>query len=405
MNLVKNNGNADLIWSSGPTGPPGVGFNILASRFDGTNWSTPMEVAPHQDRRELLVLSGASTAEILTVETVTQFGFSFETSTRYSWDGESVTGPVNENAIGPVSEMAGYTASDGTLVLATHSPLRGMEHHTMAVDQTSFSRSGGFTLTAQPSELIFVPIPESSTSWLVWTELTASARRIFYAIIGEDGVVIRGPEELTGNIRGYYSQISLATGDGNGARVSALFENGSSQIRTFVLDPEAGTGGNDADNDQLNDIDELRIIDHDNGDALKLITDITPQDDFDGDGFSNLDEIAGKSDATDPSSVPEGIGFDPTIRKKIEWWQDPETSKHYLQIRFSQPSGAEGGEVIVESAGQLTGWKSGEGHTVDRTPAVPELDLNGNPIRIVRDAAAREDARKRFLRLRLNTRK
>lgn len=58
----------------------------------------------------------------------------------------------------------------------------------------------------------------------------------------------------------------------------------------------------DADNDGLPDEWEQQIIDADTNDAIDTIADVLPEDDFDGDGFTNTQEFTGDTDPCDPYS-------------------------------------------------------------------------------------------------------
>lgn len=62
-----------------------------------------------------------------------------------------------------------------------------------------------------------------------------------------------------------------------------------------VIDP------GDSDNDGLPDTWEQKIIDANPNDAIKTITDVKPEDDFDKDGFSNISEY---NNNTDPTANP-----------------------------------------------------------------------------------------------------
>ncbi len=69
----------------------------------------------------------------------------------------------------------------------------------------------------------------------------------------------------------------------------------NSVIRVF-FDPQ-----NDSDDDGMWDPFELFIIEADSGDTLTTLADVLPGDDFDGDGWTNLDEFNDDTDPTDPT--------------------------------------------------------------------------------------------------------
>jgi len=70
---------------------------------------------------------------------------------------------------------------------------------------------------------------------------------------------------------------------------------------TFPSHPEDAV---DFDADGMGDNFEWKIIDHHPDDPLESFEDVLPGDDYDGDGYSNLDEFKAKTDPTDPDSHP-----------------------------------------------------------------------------------------------------
>jgi len=60
----------------------------------------------------------------------------------------------------------------------------------------------------------------------------------------------------------------------------------------------------DSDGDGLSDPFEQIIIEHYAGDSVECLAHVRPQDDFDGDGFTNGEEYTAGSDATDVLSIP-----------------------------------------------------------------------------------------------------
>ncbi|WP_372846471.1 hypothetical protein, partial [Pontiella sp.] len=67
---------------------------------------------------------------------------------------------------------------------------------------------------------------------------------------------------------------------------------------------------NDSDGDGFDDAFEQLIIDFDAGDAFATLDDVDPDDDFDGDGLSNLHEQIAGTSPTDPQSVFAIRGID-----------------------------------------------------------------------------------------------
>jgi hypothetical protein len=433
----------------------------------------------------------------------------------------------------------------------------GVERFTRSSEAAGFAWDPLFALAAAPSDLkaCYLDDPSDPVVLLTWTQMVEEGRQVFYAFTSPDGTVIKGPETLTGNARGVYSQVSILPGEGRDARVAAIYTNSPPEFRVFRVDADTGVGGNDADDDGMNDLVELLIVDFDSGDGLATIDDVLPEADFDGDGFSNLEEALGGSDPTDATSIPnsDGLGvvasadaeefeavpgvfvvtrpaedlstalqvryqiggdatpgsdfvtlpgtveipaastsaqvvvtplpdalaegveqvtltllddpaytlgeastasisirdlpidqwrlrefgpqagnptvagdlanldrdalpnileyalvLDPSLPDGFDVpslgaWIDPLTGKHYLEITFTEAAEAADLDVIVESSSQLQGWGSGPGHTVDRTAFPAPTDAEGNAIRTIRDAVAREDAPqgRRFLRIRV----
>jgi len=89
------------------------------------------------------------------------------------------------------------------------------------------------------------------------------------------------------------SKAALSNSDGSNSIIPIL-QNGNITIST----------ADDTDWDGLPDKWEKLIIDSNQNDLIKTVNDVNPGDDFDGDGYSNLDEYKGQTDPTDPSDTP-----------------------------------------------------------------------------------------------------
>ena len=85
--------------------------------------------------------------------------------------------------------------------------------------------------------------------------------------------------------------------DGDGDTNLAKYDNGTSATNgdDFTINPD------DKDRDGLSDEWELRLVYSDLEDNITGIEDIRPEDDFDGDGESNLTEYQNQTDPTDPT--------------------------------------------------------------------------------------------------------
>ncbi|MFC1839596.1 transglutaminase family protein [Thermodesulfobacteriota bacterium] len=104
--------------------------------------------------------------------------------------------------------------------------------------------------------------------------------------------------------------------DGNpiGAVNSYIFNNVTEDHTIealFVIDSDG-----DIDDDGLPDSWEQQIIDHSESDEFTSIQDVEPDHDFDGDGYTNLEEYEAETDPTDSSSHP--LKFMPWIPLLLE---------------------------------------------------------------------------------------
>ena len=63
-----------------------------------------------------------------------------------------------------------------------------------------------------------------------------------------------------------------------------------------------GNPGADSDSDGLSDAVEKQIIDSNSRDAIRTLADVKPNEDFDGDGISNLQEFTEGSEINNPGS-------------------------------------------------------------------------------------------------------
>lgn len=61
----------------------------------------------------------------------------------------------------------------------------------------------------------------------------------------------------------------------------------------------------DEDEDGMDDEWEQQIIDDDEDDDIETIEDVDPEDDYDGDGFTNIEEYEAHTDPTDPEDYPK----------------------------------------------------------------------------------------------------
>jgi len=109
-----------------------------------------------------------------------------------------------------------------------------------------------------------------------------------------DDLLSMTPVDAGGN---WWGDVSGPAGVGSGTGDAV------SEYVNFV--PWAGAAPNDdTDLDGLSDTWEQQIISADSGDGITSLADVRPQDDFDGDGWTNAAEFQFGSDPTDPNDRP-----------------------------------------------------------------------------------------------------
>jgi hypothetical protein len=97
---------------------------------------------------------------------------------------------------------------------------------------------------------------------------------------------------------GTYEIILVLYGGGEGTRwIPDEYYGG---VYLYFLEPIL----TDVDNDNLPDEWEQQIIDFNETDAIEDIYDVLPNEDFDGDGYTNLQEYQNDTDPTDPLDYP-----------------------------------------------------------------------------------------------------
>ena len=86
-------------------------------------------------------------------------------------------------------------------------------------------------------------------------------------------------------------------------------------------------GTDDSDDDGMGDDWEQQIIDADGGDPITSIGGVLPDDDFDVDGLSNLEEFLLGTDPTDPASLLEitAITFPSNGNVRVVWQSSTNT--------------------------------------------------------------------------------
>ena len=158
-----------------------------------------------------------------------------------------------------------------------------------------------------------------------------------------DGVVQGAPETTVTPVHGANAHLGINSGNTNnfGGDIDAM------RVVTFTPEDEdaesiiAALQGVDSDEDGLFDDLEQRIIDAIPDDDIVSLADVNPEDDFDGDGLSNLAEQNGASDPTDPNDPPPPLSTDLEL---IAYWD------------FNDPSEFDDEQLIGESFDLVAGY-------------------------------------------------
>lgn len=148
---------------------------------------------------------------------------------------------------------------------------------------------------------------DGESGWLgVWTEPSPQGTEIrFLRYSGQRAFADQEPEMLTRNPRGFYDNLKLIPESDTEATLFAFYQNGPvGEWRTFAIDSESGRDANDSNQNGISDLDELRLVDADPTDAIRSVSDAVLNNDFDGDGFSDRDEILAGSDPLDSTDTP-----------------------------------------------------------------------------------------------------
>jgi len=205
--------------------------------------------------------------------------------------------------------------------------------------------------------------------------LTGSGQ-VYHGVLDSNGAVTRRMERLTGNNPGRYGDLQLS-GSGDAVQLFTSYQSNIPQeVRDFTLPCPGEVLVRDSDGDGLDDIRELLIIDANSDDDLKRVSHVTAQDDFDGDGRSNGDEIAM---GTDPAVAdnPQDVGGD---RPSDRWLAENAPGKDWLDLA---PSGRTYLEVYATS-GQPTEVAATDDGTIQFSYTKPS-DANVNYVLEVGD--------------------
>jgi uncharacterized repeat protein (TIGR01451 family) len=199
--------------------------------------------------------------------------------------------PVAEN--NSHTEETVVTAEADVEVTKTGPPKAAAGEHnfTYTITMTNAGPSDAVNVVLTDNVPSGIHNPEYSTGTDNWTGWTGSLN--LGALSAGDSMIIL--------IRGTIDADAPGTIT-NTARVSADTEDPNSHNNSDSVDTENIT--DDGDQDGLPDDWEQQIIDADPDDDIMTIEDVLPGDDFDGDGFTNLEEYMGGTLPADENDYP-----------------------------------------------------------------------------------------------------
>jgi hypothetical protein len=176
-----------------------------------------------------------------------------------------------------------------------------------------------------------IPKPDKDFAMINQGQLKYVARR-FYDLLGNQGIDV---SSLVGEGMGdwWYPWTETTSDDADHA------------VATLGQLKHVFSFGLDADQDGLSDWWEIRLVDARSDDAITSVDQILPNDDFDGDGLTNLQEYKARTDAT---LYSQDVTLD-----GLQFWAKGESG------------------VELDANGKVTHWsdQSGKGHHVDALAA------------------------------------
>jgi len=133
---------------------------------------------------------------------------------------------------------------------------------------------------------------------LVWSE-GGGTTSLYYGLAAPDGMPLGRASALTKSNAGRYFLPEILTEAGQRATILVRYKNNAvEELRSFSLAYPEGLVFRDIDGDGIDDAAELPIVDADSRDDITTIYHVFPDDDFDGDGYSNAEEIRAGTDPT-----------------------------------------------------------------------------------------------------------
>ncbi len=303
LRLVPFGSGLALVFTRTSDGPVAKNYSIHATRWDGTQWT------PSQTLMESTPVSGLDAIGTPDPDRLPlQLALVDDSQKLWalSWNGVSNTVPrvIVDQAGNDISLVLG---ADQTQYLAWRGASEGLGLFRYEAASQSWTNQGIPFPAAQPHELRLSFLNATNGPLLLasWTE-GGNHAALHYGFMTTQGTNVLGPVNLTLNTSGRYYHPDILVRDGFEASLLALFENGLNQVelRQFDVAFPGGSIGNDRDADGMNDLAELLVVDADPTDAIVTIDQVTPNDDFDKDGFSNQQEIAWNLDPADTNSFP-----------------------------------------------------------------------------------------------------
>ncbi|WP_309383401.1 carboxypeptidase regulatory-like domain-containing protein [Cerasicoccus frondis] len=314
------------IWIDTPGAFSSSSDTLCLSEFSSGSWSAVETVGDPRQFELMTVASGGPSGpdylDIFRVIDQVLYGFDYPTVQAFRWDGAALS-LFDDQVAGTYGSFQGGTAygePDGTFVFITNPTNSGLFRYVLEPEGTNYVRDNDFVLTDLPRQLKVCYLDDATAPVVayVWTSGTMNGTEIYYAFSDPDGNLLAGPNKLTGNPNGRYYDVQITALDNREFEVHALFENSPVELRKFIVSYDEGLSINDSDGDSMLDLAEYLIIDFSSDDGTELLTDVLPDDDFDGDTFSNLVEANAGSDPTDPTSIPDSDGVTVVVASNAE---------------------------------------------------------------------------------------
>ncbi|MBK1882525.1 hypothetical protein JIN85_08865 [Luteolibacter pohnpeiensis] len=314
----------------------------------------------------------------------------FGTSVTLSGAGDGLFGGVEENAVadilGPNHTTAGWTIE----ALVNFSSVTGGQREIVSMDNEGSNRPFQFVLSDNGSNLRFHSISGDGTPHnapIPTSGIHAFVANTWYHV----AVTYTGDETQANNLRIYWTRVDAGVTEANLIGSFSMTADVSSGTGDFAIGNELrDTGGSseglrgqidevtisegpkaaddfifvnmtDDDGDSLPDEWEQQIIDSDDDDAIRTLADVLPDDDFDGDTLTNLQEY---QIGTNPTVAEDPADLDGDSLPD-EW----ETT-HFGSIFAQNAAGDPDGDLFTN----LEEYQNGTDPKVDDDPKDRDAD-------------------------------